>query len=167
VGYVGASVTSYQGMNQGFMTYTYDRAAVTTDKAVLVDNYQQFWVDVDEVNKDNQTDWATVQLDAKTAFAMKDLSLQSWQSVGEHIRDNADNVYKEYTRGHYKGSIPSNPEENKDFGCEILSSTDYWHDVCMQKAGITGWKKLKGYCDVDKERVKEMKEKKEKVQRLE
>lgn len=102
--YIAGSITTYSLQNAGFQVYTFDRAL---PRANLVDDYAQYWLDVEAANADNSTvpaAWTTPRFWAREHYGITDAALSpaSFEGLAARLGSNAT-LAADWIRARYKG----------------------------------------------------------------
>ena len=137
VGYIGGSVTPYTDVNPGFAVYSYDRAL---SRPYLVTDIHFHWLDLVAANAQQSADWSAVRLNARSDYALDDLSPASWYALTEEMRQGgAGAVYERmqsaYQKGRYGGGQGSQGER-MSFACEVENDQDQAAAACRQRMGL-------------------------------
>eukprot|EP01102_Stenamoeba_stenopodia_P022256 TRINITY_DN9203_c0_g1_i1.p1 TRINITY_DN9203_c0_g1~~TRINITY_DN9203_c0_g1_i1.p1 ORF type:complete len:593 (+),score=86.69 TRINITY_DN9203_c0_g1_i1:1782-3560(+) len=125
--YVVGSVTTFTQLNPGFRVYSYNRE-ITNETFPLALDFDQYWADLVQTNKDNATDWG-IHYSALAEYNLPDLTPNSWAQLGLAIQTN-QTLYERYMNSYYRGVVQSDPENNIELSCEILSATNSIYSKC-------------------------------------
>lgn len=130
VAYIVGSVTPYTQLNPGFRVYHYDRSSLAPNAPLpyLVQDFDQYWFNLEKDNEKNRTPKWEVKYTANDFFGLPDQSPDSWAQFGLNVATNLT-LYQNYVKAYYRG-VPQDADSNFEMSCEILSATGSIYKEC-------------------------------------
>ncbi len=105
-------------------------------RQVLVEDFSLYWTDLLVANIANKSSWSTLAFNAQRDLQMSDLSLASWEALGQMFRANnaSDAVWQAWYVHKYHGAVSVNSKDSQvTIGCDILATTGAQRDECEKK----------------------------------